>query len=83
MSEITESVILGIGLETITLSEVSQTEKEKYRMTSLIRGVWKEMIEMGLLAKHKETHQLGEWTYGCWGEGWGKWIDREFGMDMC
>ena len=39
MSEITESVILGIGLETITLSEVSQTEKEKYRMTSLIRGV--------------------------------------------
>lgn len=39
MSEIIESVILCMGLETITLSEMSQTEKEKYRMTSLICGV--------------------------------------------
>ena len=37
---------------------------------------------MNLLTKHKETHQFGEWTYGCWGEGWGKGIDREFGMDL-
>ena len=25
----------------------------------------KEMIQMNLLAKHKETHRLGKQTYGC------------------
>ena len=31
-------------LESVILSEVSQTEKEKYHMASLICGIWKEMI---------------------------------------
>ena len=26
------------------------------------------MIQTNLLAKQKETHRLGEQTYGCWGE---------------
>ena len=37
--EIVPFATTGMGLETVTLSEVSQTEKEKYHMTSLICGV--------------------------------------------
>ena len=33
----------------VILSEESQTEKEWYCMTSLICGIWKEMIQMNLL----------------------------------
>ena len=32
--------------ETVTLSEVSQTEKEKYLMAFFTRGIKKEMIQM-------------------------------------
>ena len=38
--------------------EVSQTEKEKYGMISLICGTYKEMIQMNLLTKQKQTHGL-------------------------
>ena len=38
---------------------------------------------MNLLTKHKETHRVREWTYGCQGEGWEEEIVREFGMDIC
>ena len=44
--------------ETVTLSEVSQTEKEKYLMTFFTGGIKKEMIQMSLLTKQKETRQL-------------------------
>ena len=44
-----------MDLETVILSEVSQTEKEKYHMTSLICGILKEMIQMNLLTKQKKT----------------------------
>ena len=54
-------------LDIVILSEVSQTEKEKYHMTSLICGIEKEMIQVNLLIKQKETHRLKEQTYGCWG----------------
>ena len=39
---------------------------------------------MNLLTKHKQTHRLGERTYGCrgGGEGWWEGIVREFGIDM-
>ena len=37
---------------------------------------------MNLSTKHKQTHRLGEWTYGYRGEGWGEEIVREFRMDM-
>ena len=46
-----------MDLESIILSEVSQT-KEKYNMTSLICGIYKEMIQMNSVIKQKETHRL-------------------------
>ena len=45
-------------LEVVTLSEVSQAEKEKYRMTFLMWGIQKEMIQMNLLTGQEETHRL-------------------------
>ena len=32
-------------------------EKEKYHMTSLICGIYKEMIQMNLLIKHKDSQR--------------------------
>ena len=37
-----------MDLESVALSEVSQTEKEKHHMTSLLCGVFKEMMQMNL-----------------------------------
>ena len=38
---------------------------------------------MNLFTKQKQTHRLREQTYGYQGvEGWGRGIDREFGIDM-
>ena len=39
------------------------------------------MIQMNLLTNQKETHRLREKTYGCWREGKGLGMVREFGMD--
>ena len=36
-------------------------------MTSLVCGLWKEVIQMNLLAKQKETHKLRK--HGCQGKG--------------
>ena len=33
-----------VDLESVTLSEISQTEQEKYHMIPLIYEIWKEMI---------------------------------------
>ena len=38
-NEIMPFVAIEIDLKIITLGEVSQTEKHKYHMTSLIRGI--------------------------------------------
>ena len=45
-----------VDLEIIILSEVSQTEKGKYHMVSLICGILKKMIQMNLVTKQKQTH---------------------------
>ena len=37
--EIVPFATIGLDLELVILSEVSQTEKEKYHMTSLICGI--------------------------------------------
>ena len=66
-----------MDLESIILSDVSQT-KEKYNMTSLICGIYKEMIQMNSVIKQKETHRLRKWTHGCREEG----IVRDFGNVM-
>ena len=41
MSEIMPFAAMWMGLEIITLSETSQTEKDKYHMMSLIHGILK------------------------------------------
>ena len=49
-----------MDLEIAILSEVSQTEKEKYRMISLICGIETEMIQMNSFTKQKQTHRFRE-----------------------
>ena len=54
----------------VTLNEeVCQTEKEKYHMTFLTCIISKEMIQMNMLTKQKETHRLRERIHGCQGKG--------------
>ena len=52
-NEIIPFAATWMDIESVILSEVSQTEKEKYHMTSLICGIQKEMIQMILLTKQK------------------------------
>ena len=59
-NEIMPFAATWMDLEIAILSEVSQTEKEKYSMTSLICGIKKEMIQINLRSKQKETHRLRE-----------------------
>ena len=47
-----------MDLKIVILSEVNQTEKEKYRIASLICEIQKEMIKMNLLAKQKENELM-------------------------
>ena len=56
-SEIRPIAATWMDLESVIVSEASQTEKEKYNMTSLICGI-KKKIQMNLLTKQKETHRL-------------------------
>ena len=63
-----------MDLEIITLSEVSQKEKDKSHMISLICGI-QNMTQMNLCTKQKQTHSHREQTCGCQGggedgEGW-------------
>ena len=53
---------MWMDLEVVTLSEISQTEKEKQWTRSLIRGSKKKSDHE--LTKQKETHRLREQTYG-------------------
>ena len=67
-----------MDLEAVILSEVSQTEKEKYHVTSIVYRIQKEIMQMKLLTKQKETHRLRNQTCDCQWEG----IAREIGMVM-
>ena len=67
-----------MNLESVILSEVNWTAKEKYWITSLICGIQKELKQMNLLIKQKEIHRPRKWTCGCQGEG----IVKEFGKAM-
>ena len=67
-NEIRPFAATWMDLESVILSVVSKTEKEKYHMTSLICGIQKEVIQINLLTKQKETHRLRKWTHGFWGE---------------
>ena len=71
-----------MDLETVTLSEVSQTAKGRYLMTFLKCGIYKEMIQMNLFEKQKQTHRLGERTYGSQRGRMGEGIVREFRINI-
>ena len=51
-----------MDLEIIILNEISQKEKDKYHMISLICGIKK--IQMNLFTKQKQTHRHRKQTYG-------------------
>ena len=58
-----------MDLESVILSEVSQTEKENYHMTSLICGIEKEMIQTNLqnrkrLIDFKNELKVARMKYG-------------------
>ena len=50
--------------ETIILSEVSQTEKDRWRMISPVCVIWK-VAQMNLSTQQKQTHRHREQTHGC------------------
>ena len=58
-NEIIPSEATWMDLEMIILSEVSQTEKDKYHLILHICGI-KKMIQMNLFTKYKQTHTLTE-----------------------
>ena len=58
-------VTTWMDLEAVILSEVSQTEEEKYHMTCLIYRIKKKIIQMKLFTKQKQSHR--EQNYGCQG----------------
>ena len=51
------------NLEIIRLSEVSQKEKDKYPVISLICGI-QDMAQMNLSTKQKQTHRHKKQIYG-------------------
>ena len=61
-NEIMPFAATWMDLEIIILSRVSQTEKDKYHMISLICGI-KNMIQMNFSTKQKSTHKHGKQTY--------------------
>ena len=57
-------------LEILILSEISQKEKDKYLMMSLIHGR-EDRAQMNLSTEQKQTHKHGEQICGCQGGGRG------------
>ena len=57
-----------MDLGTVILTEVSQSEKQKYYITSLIGGIKKQITQMTFLTKQKETHRFRRQTYDCQGD---------------
>ena len=53
-----------MDLEIIILSEVSQTEKDKYHGITYMCNVKKKLIQMNLFTKQKQTHRHSKHTYG-------------------
>ena len=46
-------VATWMDLEIVILSEVSQTQKDKYHMVSLICGIYKKRVQMNLFTKQQ------------------------------
>ena len=62
-NEIMPFAAIWTDLEIIIISEVSQKEKDKYHMISLIYGIYN-MIQVNLSTKQKQTHRHRKQTYG-------------------
>ena len=58
-NEIMPRATIWMDLEIVIQSEISQTEKEKYCMTSFICGILKRHD-----TEQNQTHRLREQTYG-------------------
>ena len=70
--EATTFAATWMPLEMIILSEISQKEKDKYHMMSLICGLYN-MAQMNLSTKRKQTRRHKEQTCGYQGGGaWGR-----------
>ena len=59
-NEVGSFVETWMDLETVIQSEVSQKEKNKYRMILLRCRILKKMIQMNLFTKQKQTYSLTE-----------------------
>ena len=68
-----------MDLEIIILSEVSQTEEEKYYRISFTYGI-QNMIQMNLFTKQKQIHRYREQTYDCQVAGEVGWRKDELGV---
>ena len=66
-------------LAIIILGEVSQTEKDKYHMITLICGI-QNMTQMNLSVKHKQTQGHRKQTCNCQRRGRGKGWTRSWGL---
>ena len=66
-----------MDLETVIQSEVSQKEKNKYRMLTHVYVEPRKMVQMNWVAGQKLRHRCREQTYGHQGGktavGWGWW----------
>ena len=76
-SEIMSFAATWMDLEIIELSEVIQTEKDKYHMISLICG----MVQMSLFTKQKLSHRCRKQTCAYQG-GSGRQINWEIEVDI-
>ena len=54
-NETVSSAATWMDLEIVMLSEVSQTEEEKYHVASLICGIYEEMIQMSLNKTERDS----------------------------
>ena len=62
-NELLTLATIWMDLEIVILSEASQTEKDKYRMLSLIGRILK-MIQTNLFTQQKQTQRRRKQTYG-------------------
>ena len=78
-NETMPSTATCMPLQILTLS---QKEKDKYPMISLVCGDWG-MAQTNLPTEQKQTHSHWEQTCGCQGGGGESGMDWEFGVGRC
>ena len=61
-NEIMPFAATWMDLEIVILSEVSQTEKDKYHIILYVES--KKMVQMNLFTKQKQSHKCRKQTYG-------------------